>query len=103
MAGCSPRPGEDQTVKVWDSMTGELLHDLSGHERRVVTVAFSPDGQRLASGGFDTTVRVWDARTDREELTFGKHKRIVFSVASAPTAGALPQGVRNSRQPIRVT
>ena len=43
---------EDKTVKVWDATTGELLHDLSGHERRVIAVAFSPDGQRLASGSY---------------------------------------------------
>src|SRR5258707_13758645 len=34
------------------------------------SVAFSPDGQRLASSSHDGTVKVWDARTGQESPTF---------------------------------
>ena len=37
---------------------------LRGHENRVYSVAFSPDGQTLASGSWDQTIRVWIARTE---------------------------------------
>jgi serine/threonine protein kinase len=32
---------------------------LTGHEDRVSSVAFSPDGTRIASGSYDNTVRLW--------------------------------------------
>ena len=47
---------EDQTVKLWDLQTGVELNTLRGHESGVWTVAFSPDGRRLASGGLDGVV-----------------------------------------------
>jgi WD40 repeat protein len=34
-----------------------------GHTNWVRSVAFSPDGTRIASGSYDQTVRVWDATT----------------------------------------
>ena len=49
-----PAPGvgsDDQTVKIWDSATGKELFALKGHAGVVYGVAFSPDGQRLASAG----------------------------------------------------
>ena len=40
-----------------------LLKNLIGHEKWVSSVAFSPDGQTLASGSDDQTIRLWNVNT----------------------------------------
>jgi WD40 repeat protein len=59
---------------------GERL-TLRGHTGAVSSVAFSPDGLRLASSGVDRTVRVWDARTGREAHVLAGHRDPVWAVA----------------------
>jgi WD40 repeat protein len=47
-------------IKVWDTDTGKQLLTLPGHSASVTCALFSPDGQKLFTGGLDDTVRVWD-------------------------------------------
>src|SRR4051794_7124475 len=56
----------------------ELRATLKGHVGYVHTVAFSPDGKSLASGG-SQTVRLWDVTTGKERTTL-KHRLRVCSV-----------------------
>ena len=50
-------------VRVWDTATGRLVHDLAhGDAAHLQGVAYSPDGKRLAGAGLDE-VQVWDADT----------------------------------------
>ena len=53
---------------------------LKGHSYRVVSVAFSPDGNRIASGSYDGTIKVWDAGDGHELLTLKGHDGWVQSV-----------------------
>ncbi|EMD37410.1 hypothetical protein CERSUDRAFT_49856 [Gelatoporia subvermispora B] len=58
---------------------------MSGHTGVVMSVAFSPDGTRIASGSRDGTVRIWDARTgDMLMDPLEGHDNTVTCVAFSP-------------------
>ena len=87
--------GEDNTVRIWNTDTGELLQTLQGHTGEVYSVAFSPDGRWVASGGGDSFVKVWDSHTGEFVRGFRGHKGIVTSVAFSPDGRRLLSGSRD--------
>ena len=65
---------------------------LEGHAGPVMSVAFSPDGQRLASGSDDETVKIWDSATGKELFALKGHAARVMSVAFSPDGQRLASG-----------
>ncbi len=54
---------------------------LAGHEGNVVSVAWSPDGSRVATGSSDTTVRLWDASSGESLAVLRGHTRGIEDVS----------------------
>jgi WD40 repeat protein len=62
---------------------------LRGHQDFVLSVAWSPDGSKLATTSWDRTAKVWDASTGRELRTLRGHQHYVYSAAWSPDSSKL--------------
>src|SRR5262249_24110556 len=56
------------TIRLWDPLSGEHLRYTSNSDRRITSLAYSPNGRQLASacmflGGAGGGVRLWDVAT----------------------------------------
>ncbi|KAK4208673.1 hypothetical protein QBC37DRAFT_391849 [Rhypophila decipiens] len=68
------------------------LQTLEGHRHSVTSVAFSPDGQRLASASPDQTIKIWDPASGQCLQTLEGHRSWVRSVAFSPDGQRLASG-----------
>jgi WD40 repeat protein len=73
-----PRPAAGDPTKL------ESTHTLEKHEASVYAVAFSPNGELLASGSQDRTVCIWEAPTGKFVSRLSGHREAVNSVAFSP-------------------
>jgi len=62
---------------------GEIQRFI-GHQGRVWSVAFTPSGRQVLSGGDDGSVRVWNVMTGNEDQRFEGHRGCVLAVAVDP-------------------
>jgi len=71
-------------VRIWDADARREVQVLDGAKDPVTTVAWSPDGKRLAAAGVDPNIRVWDVSTGQELLRLPGHQGRVMKVAWSP-------------------
>ncbi|MCA9062898.1 MAG: protein kinase [Planctomycetaceae bacterium] len=79
LAGLTPQ----HQIVLFDSSTGELLRRLGSHDGPVTSLAFSSDGQFIASGSLDSITRVFRTEDGENVRSFQGHvawvQGVVFS------------------------
>ena len=92
-----------KTVEVIEESTRKIRHSLSGHEGKITSIQFAPDGRSLAvaSGvaGVKGTLTIWNTDKDkpsRQEFPI-EHRDLIYSLKWSPDGKILASGAYDSR------
>jgi WD40 repeat protein len=86
------KPDSERTASSNSAQGVALRATLRGHTGSVWSLAFSPDGQTLATASDDRTLGFWDVSTGRETTVRKQHQNAVFAVAYAHSGKFLVTG-----------
>jgi WD40 repeat protein len=82
----------DGVLRTWPTAAPDSVASLTGHKSQVYSVAFSPNGMRLASASNDKTVKIWDSASGKEVKTLAPQGAAVYAVAFSPDGKTLLTG-----------
>lgn len=78
----------ERTVRVWDTETGETLHEFRLNSGFVRTVAISPDSRYVVAGSWDSSqggkLTLWDIQTGEEVRRYFGHSNVVTGIVFSP-------------------
>ncbi|MBC7971116.1 MAG: serine/threonine protein kinase [Verrucomicrobia bacterium] len=89
---------EDKTIRFWDLQTGSVTTAVLDHLLAVRAIAFSPDGETVASGGQDRAVvltRKWYLDLSGRSEILGQHTQAVTAIAFTPSGRMLASASRD--------
>ena len=72
----------DGTIEIWDVGQGKFRKSLRGHDAAITALAFSEDGELLASGSEDLwTIRLWQTRSGKLLKSTKEGKGLIRTLA----------------------
>ena len=86
---------DDNTIKLWDIHTGQLIGTLLGHSWSVVAVTFTADSKTLISASWDKTIKLWKISTTEEIATLSGHVNSVTAIATSQVSQLIASGSKD--------
>ena len=84
--------GAYAALQLWNVASGKQVASLAGHGGQVFQLAWSPDGQLLASGSDDNTLRIWNVQSRAGLHVLQGISSVILSVAWSPDGQRLAAG-----------
>ncbi len=75
--------GDDFSLRFWDSTAG-ITREIGKHQAKIIQLALSPDGSRVASASWDRTARIWPIANDTPPVEITGHDNTVNDVIFSP-------------------
>ena len=84
----------NHSVVIWDVETGERIHVFEGHEKPILTMAFSPDGARLMSSDYGGITNIWTIPGDEGQAPVASEKHVPtpLKIGRIPNLAFSPDG-----------
>ncbi|MFL5330629.1 MAG: hypothetical protein ACJ8C4_17135 [Gemmataceae bacterium] len=76
--------GADNSVRLWDMATGQLMRTFLGHSSEVQALVFVEEGMRLVSVAKDQSIRVWDLEPVTPALKMEGHHGAIWAAVPSP-------------------
>ncbi|MEG4233578.1 serine/threonine-protein kinase [Microcoleus sp. Pol11C3] len=80
----SVKPATNPSPPPQPTHNWQCIHTLTGHKNLIFSVAFSPNGEVIASGSDDKTIKLWQVQDGQEIVTLAGHANSVHTVVFSP-------------------
>ncbi|KAG4303979.1 hypothetical protein PORY_002632 [Pneumocystis oryctolagi] len=90
----------DNSVKIWNGLTGDFIASLRGHVASVYQCSWSSDSRMLVSSSKDTTLKVWDIREKKLKCNLPGHFDEVFACDWSPDGTRVGSGGKDKNTKI---
>lgn len=89
------RKAEEKHIATKQPVVNFPIAPVSGHTDAVTSIAYSPNGNTIATSSYDRTVKLWSIQNREVVATFFGHNDIVYSVVYSPKGDMIATGSRD--------